>query len=251
LANHSVLISRDGREYPIADSGAPIIDNNGQILGIILVFRDQTAERKTQKEILEAREQLKERNRFLEHLIANLPGMIYRCKNDRDWTMEYIAGACREITGYEPEDLINNRKLAYNDLIFPEHQEFVWKRWQEALDQKETFEDEYEIRTADGKIKWVWERGSGVYDEEGHLICLEGFITDISERKKAEQELVKSEGEKSAIFATISEHVLELAPDLTVIWANRAAIESLGKKENEVIGKKCYELVVRAQRALP
>jgi len=242
LANHSVLISRDGREYPIADSGAPIIDNNGQILGIILVFRDQTAERKTQKEILEAREQLKERNRFLEHLIANLPGMIYRCKNDRDWTMEYIAGACREITGYEPEDLINNRKLAYNDLIFPEHQEFVWKRWQEALDQKETFEDEYEIRTADGKIKWVWERGSGVYHEEGHLICLEGFITDISERKKAEQELVKSEREKSAIFATISEHVLELAPDLTVIWANRAAIESLGKKENEVIGKKCYEL---------
>lgn len=242
LANQAVLISRDGREYPIADSVAPIFDDNGQILGVILVFRDQTAERKTRKEILEAREQLKERNRFLEHLIANLPGMIYRCKNDRDWTMEYIAGACREITGYEPEDLINNRKLAYNDLIFPEHQEFVWKRWQEALEQKETFEDEYKIRTADGKIKWVWERGSGVYDEEGHLICLEGFITDITARKKAEQELVKSEREKSAIFATISEHVLELAPDLTVVWANRAAIEALGKKETEITGKKCYEL---------
>lgn len=242
LPNYSVLISRDGKEYSVADSGAPIIDNNGVILGVILVFRDQTAERKIQKEIIEAREQLKERNRFLEHLIASLPGMIYRCRNDRYWTMEYIAGACREITGYELEDLINNRRLAYNDLIFPEHREFVWKRWQEAVLQKETFEDEYKIRTADGKIKWVWERGSGVYDEEGNLLYLEGFITDITERKKAEEELVKSDKEKSAIFATISEHVLELRPDLTVVWANRAAIEALGGEENEVIGRKCYEL---------
>jgi len=242
LPNYSVLVSREGKEYSVADSGAPIIDNNGIILGVILVFRDQTAERKIQKEIIEAREQLKERNRFLEHLISSLPGMIYRCRYDRHWTMEYIAGACREITGYEPEDLINNRRLAYNDLIFPEHREFVWKRWQEAVRQKETFEDEYKIRTADGKIKWVWERGSGVYDETGNLLYLEGFITDITEKKKAEEELVRSEREKSAIFATISEHVLELRPDLTVVWANRAAIEALGGKENEILGRKCYEL---------
>jgi len=242
LPNSSVLISREGKEYSVADSSAPIIDNNGVILGVILVFRDQTAERKIQREIIETREQLKERNRFLEHLIASLPGMIYRCRDDPNWTMEYIEGACREITGYEPEDLINNRRLAYNDLIFPEHRQFVWNRWQEALNEKEPFEDEYKIKTADGKTKWVWERGSGVFDEDGHLLCLQGFITDITERKKAEEELVKSEREKSAIFATISEHVLELRPDLTVVWANRAAMEALGGKENEVIGRKCYEL---------
>lgn len=242
LPNSSVLISREGKEYSVADSSAPIIDNNGVILGVILVFRDQTAERKIQREIIEIREQLKERNRFLEHLIASLPGMIYRCRDDPNWTMEYIEGACREITGYEPEDLINNRRLAYNDLIFPEHRQFVWNGWQEALSEKEPFEDEYKIKTADGKTKWVWERGSGVFDEDGHLLCLQGFITDITERKKAEEELVRSEREKSAIFATISEHVLELRPDLTVVWANRAAMEALGGKENEVIGRKCYEL---------
>jgi len=192
LPNSSVLISRVGKEYSVADSSAPIIDNNGVILGVILVFRDQTAERKIQREIIEIREQLKERNRFLEHLIASLPGMIYRCRDDPNWTMEYIEGACREITGYEPEDLINNRRLAYNDLIFPEHREFVWKRWQEAVHQKETFEDEYKIRTADGKIKWVWERGSGVYDETGNLLYLEGFITDITERKKLKRSWSKA-----------------------------------------------------------
>jgi PAS domain S-box-containing protein len=54
LANHSLLISRDGRKIPIADSGAPIRDENGEIIGVVLVFRDQTAERETQRKIKES-----------------------------------------------------------------------------------------------------------------------------------------------------------------------------------------------------
>ena len=242
LANHTVLISRDGKEYPIADSGAPILDEQGNVLGVILVFRDQTREREAERQILEAREKLREQNRFLENLIQNLPGLVYRCKNDRNWTMEYLAGKCREITGYEPEDLIGNKKLSYNDLIIPEHRDYLWEKWQKVLAAREVFEDEYQIRSADGKIKWVWERGRGVYDEQGNLICLEGFVTDVTEKKKAQEDLVKSEREKSAIFAAINEHVIYQQPDHTIIWANRAAAESIGMKPEDLIGKKCYEL---------
>ena len=80
LANHTVLISRDGKEYPIADSGAPILDEEGKVLGVILVFRDQTREREAERQILEAREKLREQNRFLENLIQNLPGLVYRLR---------------------------------------------------------------------------------------------------------------------------------------------------------------------------
>ena len=45
LANHTALVARDGTERPIADSGAPIIDEEGQILGVVLVFRDMTEQR--------------------------------------------------------------------------------------------------------------------------------------------------------------------------------------------------------------
>ncbi|MGQ9800532.1 MAG: PAS domain S-box protein [Candidatus Saccharicenans sp.] len=247
LGRHSVLISRDGRECPIADSGAPITDDEGNILGVILVFRDQTAEREARKQILAAREELKEKNRFLEHLLANMPGMIYRCRNDRYWTMEYIAGTCREITGYEPGDLIGNRRLAFNDLILPEYREYLWKKWQQVLNKREVFEDEYQILTADGQLKWVRERGGGIFDNEGNLICLEGIITDITARKRAEEELIQSEREKSAIFATISEHVIYQALDHTIIWANLAAASSLGLEPGQLVGKKCYELWHRRQ----
>ncbi|MGB9893104.1 MAG: PAS domain S-box protein, partial [Candidatus Saccharicenans sp.] len=242
LANHSVLVARNGKECPIADSGAPITDDEGQVIGVILVFRDQTAEREAQRQILQAREELREKNRFLENLIGNLPGMVYRCKNDRDWTMEYIAGQCREITGYEPEDLIGNNKISYNELIIPEHRDYVWEEYQKVLAAHEIFEGEYQIKSADGKVKWVWERGRGVYDEQGNLICLEGLITDVTEKKKAQEDLVKSEREKSAIFAAINEHVIYQAPDHTILWANRAAADSLGLKPEDLVGKKCYEL---------
>lgn len=242
LANHSLLISKDGREFPVADSGAPIIDSEGENIGVILVFRDQTAEREAQNQILKAREELREKNRFLENLMANLPGMVYRCQNDRQWTMEYIAGTCLEITGYGPEDLIDNRKISFSQLIVPEHREYLWKKWQRIISQRGVFEDEYQIRTADGRIKWVWERGSAVFDRSGNLVCLEGFISDITEKKRAEEQLVRSEREKSAIFATISEHVLYQAPDHTIVWANRAAADSLGMKPEELVGHKCYEL---------
>jgi len=242
LANHSILISRDGRECPVADSGAPITDDEGNLLGVILVFRDQTAEREAQKQILAAREELKEKNRFLEHLLANLPGMVYRCRNDRHWTMEYIAGTCREITGYQPEDLIGNRRLAFSDLIVPEHREYLWNKWQQVLKTREVFEEEYQIITAEGHLKWVQERGGGIFDDGGNLVCLEGIITDITARKRAEEELIRSEREKSAIFATISEHVIYQAPDHTIVWANRAAAASLGLEPGQLVGKKCYEL---------
>lgn len=242
LANHTILISREGNKYPIADSGAPIVDQEGNILGVILVFRDQTKEREAERQIIEAREKLREQNRFLEYLIQNIPGLVYRCKNDRNWTMEYIAGQCREITGYDPEDLIGNRKISYNELIIPEHRDYLWQKWQKVLAARETFEDEYQIRTADGRIRWVWERGRGVYDDQGNLICLEGFITDITEKKRAQEDLVRSEKEKSAIFASIDEHVVYQTADHTILWANRAAAESIGRTPEDLIGRKCYEL---------
>jgi PAS domain S-box-containing protein len=72
LANHTILIARDGAERPIADSAAPIRDEAGTIRGVVLVFRDQTAE-------LAAQRALRERERLLSSINQNLPGcFVYR-----------------------------------------------------------------------------------------------------------------------------------------------------------------------------
>jgi len=149
-----------------------------RIVGEILV---SVLERK------KAEEALRESQRALLTLMSNLPGMAYRCRNDRDWTMEFVSDGCHDLTGYECADLLHNATISYAQLILPDDQEPVWNNVQVALREKGPYQLLYRIRTADGAMKWVWERGRGVFSARGELLALEGFIADITERLHAEE----------------------------------------------------------------
>ncbi len=127
--------------------------------------------------------------RMLATLLDNLPGMAYRCRNDPDWTMEFVSGGCRELTGYAPEYLLGNRTVSYGALVHPDDQQRIFEAVQAALARREAFEYTYRIRRADGQWRWVWERGRGVSRADGTLEALEGFITDITDRVRAEEAL--------------------------------------------------------------
>lgn len=135
------------------------------------------------------REALGESERSKSVLLSNLPGMAYRCLHDSDWTMLFVSEGCYELTGYTSENLLNNKYLAFNDLIKEEYREMLWLEWKRILALHSTIRTEYEIITASGETKWVLESGQGVYDENGKVEALEGIIIDISKQKKKEEEL--------------------------------------------------------------
>ncbi len=119
-------------------------------------------------------------------LLDNLPGIVYRCKNDISWTMEFISEGCYELTGYPVTDIVGNAKMSFNELIIPEDRERVRKKVQEGVLSKKSYTLEYRITTAEGKVKWVWEKGKAVYSVSGDVNYLEGFINDITEQKYSE-----------------------------------------------------------------
>ena len=139
-------------------------------------------------ENISAVQALRESERSKSVILNNLPGMAYRCKYDHHWTMLFVSDGCYVLTGYKPENLLENRDISYNDLILPEYRELVWNEWERVLSMKAAFQYEYEIRTATGETKWVYEQGQGICDENGELCALEGLIFDISPRKKREME---------------------------------------------------------------
>jgi PAS domain S-box-containing protein len=139
--------------------------------------------------------QLRENQRAMAALMKNLPGMAYRCLNDPHWTMELVSDGCVALTGYRPEDLIGNRVISYAELIVPEHRQQVYENVQRAIAADQPFQLVYRIRTAQGEEKWVWEQGSAIRDDQGHVIALEGFIIDITERRQAEEILRKTRDE--------------------------------------------------------
>ncbi|MGO9571019.1 MAG: PAS domain S-box protein [Desulfomonilaceae bacterium] len=171
---------KDGRTFE--RYSAPMLGADGNYYGRVWYFRDIT-ERKR------AEEALRERERAWATLINNLPGFVYRCANDLNLTMLYVSNGCLEVTGYEAGDLIGNKNLAYNNIVHPAYRDFIWEKWQDLLSRKAVCEVEYPIITKGGETRWVWERGQGVFADDGQLQFLEGFITDITERRNAENQM--------------------------------------------------------------
>ena len=127
----------------------------------------------------------------LDTLLANLPGMAYRCRARRDWAMLFISEGCQPLTGHTAAELQGSAPPTYADLIHPEDRKLVWDRVQASLAQGRHFEIEYRILTCEGRVKWVWERGVRVADAPDGEPLLEGFICDISERRQQETSLAE------------------------------------------------------------
>jgi PAS domain S-box-containing protein len=134
-----------------------------------------------------AEAELRESRRALATLMDNLPGMAYRCLNDTDWTMEFVSQGSLALTGHAPEELIANARVAYGQLIHPDDRQRVHDEVQAALEATTRFRIVYRIITIDGAEKWVWEQGCGIFSEAGELNAIEGFITDVTEARNAEE----------------------------------------------------------------
>ncbi len=170
---------KDGSCFPVLISSSAI-KKEGIITGVRGIVVDLSEQKQTHS-------RLKKSERTLTNLISNLPGFVYRCKNDEDWTMEYLSDGFSGITGYSVEDILEFKKLTYSDIIHPEYRKYLWEKWQVLLELKSPLEEEYPIITQSGETRWVWERGRGIFNDDDSLVYLEGFIADITERKRAEQ----------------------------------------------------------------
>lgn len=105
--------------------------------------------------------------------------------------MTFVSEGCEELTGWSSTALMRNQP-AYVELIVPEDRERVWKGVKAAVAAGQPFELNYRITTAQGQVRWVWERGQGVPGNGGELQFLEGFIADVTARKQAEEEIERS-----------------------------------------------------------
>ena len=151
---------------------------------------------------------LVESERKIATLLSNLHGMVYRCKYDRDWTMEYVSWGCEDLTGYPVNDIINNSRVSFNNIIHPDYRDLLWEKWYYVNAEKNKFQHEFRIITRKGEEKWVMEYGQKIYDRDGLVVALEGIITDVTALKNAEDAARNHEERLMATLISVGDGVI-------------------------------------------
>ncbi len=120
-------------------------------------------------------------------LLRNLPGMAYRRRNADNAPMAFVSEGCRALSGY-PQEAFADGERDWLDLVHPDDRGRVVSNIKKAFTDGEPFEVSYRITDAEGRTRWMWERGRVIPSEVNHDIHLEGFVTDITDQRSAESE---------------------------------------------------------------
>ncbi|GEM_PF-2095299 len=217
LTEGQIVVPADAKRY-LDVRFSDLQDQAGALVGRLAILRDVTAQ-------YQAEQSLRESQRVYHTLLSNLPGIAYRSRNDREWTMEFISEGCLALTGYQPADLEQNRRVSYASLIHPDDREAVWDQVQAALEMDRPFQLTYRIITADGTEKWVWEQGRGIRGQDGRLIALEGFITDFTDRVAA----IRAEQEQRQLVEALHAATVALNSTLDLEEVLDRILEQMGR----------------------
>jgi PAS domain S-box-containing protein len=232
------------------DNSIRWIDNRGK------VFRDETGKAirmsgistdVTERKLVEAA--LAESEARYRTLVANIPGVVYRCAPGPKWTVEFISESIAEISGYPVADFLHRQVRTYNSIIHPEDRERVRQEVSAAITAKQPFYLEYRILRADGRIVWLLDRGRSISNAQGESLYLDGVIFDISDRKRIEETLRHRENRYRGIVQSQLEIICRAFPDTTIIFVNEAVRNYIDIEPRTLVGTPWLDMVYPDDRA--
>ena len=245
LANHTVLLSRTGLETPIADSGAPIRDAAGNVLGVVLVFRDCTAERKTEsalRERLAMAEQLRQ-------VAESVPGVICSFLRRPDGTMRfpYASRGIEEFYGLTPEELAKDASPIFG-LMAAEDAQKVRAAIEESERQLSPWACEFRIDSPKRGEIWIEGRSMPQEQEDGSTLW-HGFLQDVTDRRKMVEQIRGGEARLGAIINSALNGIITVDELQNIILFNPAAEQIFGWKESDALGRPLDQFIPARYRA--
>lgn len=216
------------------NSARKLYNIHGNIIGAIEVIRDISERKMAEIAIIESEERFRS-------LVSNIPGAVYRCGQDANWTMHLLSDTIADISGYPASEFIGNRVRSYASLILPEDRDMVQKNVKKSSEERKPYAMEYRIIDSAGKVRWVHERGMGVLGEDGSIQYLDGAIFDITNRKLTDEALRESEGRYHTLFDAANDGIFIMKND-RIVDCNPRILEMFGLSREQIIGNKPYEL---------
>jgi PAS domain S-box-containing protein len=189
-----------------------------------------------------------ERERFLRTLIGNLPGVVYRCRADENFTSEFISEGCLGLTQYTADELTQKRAITWDEIIFPQDRERVRTEVRRLMTDNMAFgtpplKISYRIVTRDGSVKHVRDRFRFIHDATGTIVALEGFIGDVTAETLADERMRETESRYRLLAENMRDLVCLHDPDGRYIYVSPSSFALLGYYPEELVGTSPYDLI--------
>jgi PAS domain S-box-containing protein len=247
LANDTVLVSKDGNEIPIDDSAAPIRTASGEMIGVVMVFRDISERRRAERAQTEAleRERLAREDTDRARREAETAAQQLRTALDAGrmgtWQYTMATGHVRwssgleAIHGYAPGTFPGTFD-AFRDEIHPDDRDRVLTAIAEAAEQRRDHHVEYRIIRRDGTVRWVEGRGQLFLDNAQQPERMMGVCADVTERRQADERFRLAVDAAPAAMIMVDQRGV-------IVLANALAERLLGYSANEIVGEPVERLV--------
>ena len=208
-------------------SASALTDRDGRLIGVMGISRDISAQKK-------AEERLKETERRYLDIADNIPGVVYQFRRspEGEYSFPFVSLGVEELFGLRVEEILNHRDTPFR-LIVPEDLEGLLVSIEESARDLCQWNKEFRIRLEDGRVRWM--SGSSIPHArpEGDIIW-DGFILDITDKKRAEEVLHASERKYRAIVENTGTAMLILEKDTTVSLCNSELSRFSGYSKEEI-----------------
>ncbi len=203
LANHTILVRKNGTEVPIDDSGAPIRDREGMTMGMVLIFRDITERKKAEEALRESEEKYRS---------------IVETANEGIWVVDverrtrYVNNKMAEMLGYSAHEMMGKSGLDFLD------KESIALSNLNVEKRKQGIKDSYEFKLIhkDGSPLWTIVNANPLFDKDGKFTGTMSMLTDITDRKRAEEALVRNNRRVSEILESITDGFMAIDNSLAL-----------------------------------
>ena len=140
-------------------------------------------------------EELRDTEEHFRSVVANIPGVVYRCACDETWTMQFMSDHIEDLVGYPASDFIDNKVRTYGSIIHPDDRPRVIREVDDAVERGSSYSLEYRLIHLDGEPRWIAEHGRAILGPDGQRQWLDGVLLDITRQKAAEESRDVAEGQ--------------------------------------------------------